>query len=534
MYVYAIFLSTLSSSLTSYFYVLLYLFLAISFVLALKLFVYYSLIAANIVLVYIFGFVVISINFVSSLMVFGLLTLSFYLYLFLSVYYSFLLVLFLIELFSSFFNSLTLTNRLSINIFVGSLLINLLSLLSSLFGVIVLAVFFIYESLNLLFQSFIFLLLSFFYLSFYFHSRSAIFQCRSPFSHNLERSVFYFPAMSLSLFQCCSIYAISVSHSLEPLHLHRFAFYSLCHLAALISIAICYFPLFPCQHAIFLCCTIHTLYRFASFCPILYAALFSFALFFASSTPYPFSMFCCYAILSPILYAVSHTQYAIFCVFVSMCTLLSLLLYAAIPILFAYRFPIFPAFPGTLFAMLFFWHHPACTIFPCQYAIFCVFSATAIVSYSISVCPFAALSFHCPYLLHSPAFPSIVSYSLFILCAPILFSVALLYYPLYHISLPPYLRFVSVFLCFLSALPCISIPTTPYHFQTYPAPPYLQAYFSCSTTSYTHFLAAIISKLYSAIPYATLFSYIFPFPPTSYTLCYIFPVFSFVFVLPGI
>jgi F0F1-type ATP synthase membrane subunit a len=165
MYVYVIFLLTLSSSLTSYFYVLLYLFLAISFVLALKLFVYYSLIAANIILVYIFGFVVISINFVSSLMSFGLLTLSFYLYLFLSVYYSFLLVLFLIELFSSFFNSLTLTNRLSINIFVGSLLINLLSLLSSAFGCLILAVFFIYESLNLLFQSFIFLLLSFFYLS---------------------------------------------------------------------------------------------------------------------------------------------------------------------------------------------------------------------------------------------------------------------------------------------------------------------------------------------------------------------------------
>jgi len=167
MHVFAIFLSTLSSSLTSYFYVLLYLFLAISFVLALKLFVYYSLIAANIIIVYIFGFVVISVNLFTSLVSYGLLSLSFYLYLFLSVYYAFLLVLFLIELFSSFFNSLTLTNRLSINIFVGSLLINLLSLLSSLFGVLVLAVFFIYESLNLLFQSFIFLLLSFFYLSSY-------------------------------------------------------------------------------------------------------------------------------------------------------------------------------------------------------------------------------------------------------------------------------------------------------------------------------------------------------------------------------
>jgi len=201
MYVYVIFLSTLSSSLTSYFYVLLYLFLAISFVLALKLFVYYSLIAANIILVYIFGFVVISINFVSSFMSFGLLTLSFYLYLFLSVYYSFLLVLFLIELFSSFFNSLTLTNRLSINIFVGSLLINLLSLLSSLFSILILAVFFIYESLNLLFQSFIFLLLSFFYLSSYsqqpyFFSHSLI----PPLPYNSLYSHYIRPTPLILLF----------------------------------------------------------------------------------------------------------------------------------------------------------------------------------------------------------------------------------------------------------------------------------------------------------------------------------------------
>lgn len=172
MYMYQLFFNSLSFPLVSFAYVVLFLFTAISFIISIKLFVYYSLIAANIIFIYIFGFIVISFNFISSIISYGLLILSFYLYLFLSVYYSFLMILFLIELFSSFFNSLTLTNRLSINIFVGSLLINLLSLLSSIFGLLLLAVFFIYESLNLLFQSFIFMLLSFFYLSSYRSSYS--------------------------------------------------------------------------------------------------------------------------------------------------------------------------------------------------------------------------------------------------------------------------------------------------------------------------------------------------------------------------
>lgn len=164
MYLYSLFFSSLSYNLISFSYITLFLFLVIAFVVALKLFAYYSLIAANIIFIYVFGFIVISCALFSALMAYGLLLVSFYLYLFLSVYYAFLMVLFLIELFSSFFNSLTLTNRLSINIFVGSLLINLLSLLN-LIGVPVLCVFFVYECANLLFQSFIFMLLSFFYLS---------------------------------------------------------------------------------------------------------------------------------------------------------------------------------------------------------------------------------------------------------------------------------------------------------------------------------------------------------------------------------
>jgi len=186
MYLYSIFFNSLSYSLISYSYIVFFLFLIISFVVSLKLFVYYSLIAANIIFIYIFGFIVILFNFISSIISYGLLILSFYLYLFLSVYYSFLMILFLIELFSSFFNSLTLTNRLSINIFVGSLLINLLSLLSSIFGLLLLAVFFIYESLNLLFQSFIFMLLSFFYLSAYSSSIIIHPSCYLPFAVILQ------------------------------------------------------------------------------------------------------------------------------------------------------------------------------------------------------------------------------------------------------------------------------------------------------------------------------------------------------------
>jgi F0F1-type ATP synthase membrane subunit a len=164
MYLYSVFCTSISSSLISYYYVTIFLFLVISFIVALKLFVYYSLIAANIIFVYVFGFIVIAVAFLSSLLAYGALVVAFYLYLFLSTLYAFLMVLFLIELFSSFFNSLTLTNRLSINVFVGSLLINLLSLLGA-GGLLFLCIFFCYESLNLLFQSFIFMLLSFFYLS---------------------------------------------------------------------------------------------------------------------------------------------------------------------------------------------------------------------------------------------------------------------------------------------------------------------------------------------------------------------------------
>ena len=81
----------------------------------------------------------------------------------------FLYVLFFLESFASLFQSLTLSNRLTINLLAGSLLITLLSLISYLFfysffvGLVVnvgLVAIFLFELFNSLIQLFIFMLLS--------------------------------------------------------------------------------------------------------------------------------------------------------------------------------------------------------------------------------------------------------------------------------------------------------------------------------------------------------------------------------------
>lgn len=94
---------------------------------------------------------------------------SFLLYLFLSRIEFFLLILFYLESFSSLFQSLTLANRLSINLLAGSLLILLLSLalkvfisysLVSSFISLFLCIVFSFEVLNSCIQLFIFTLLT--------------------------------------------------------------------------------------------------------------------------------------------------------------------------------------------------------------------------------------------------------------------------------------------------------------------------------------------------------------------------------------
>lgn len=175
IYVFYNLISFISSNSLLFFKFFMFIFIFITFIISIKSFIYFSLIAANIICVYYIGLIIISIYYFISLINYGLLILSYLLYLFISYYYSFLFILFYIELFSSFFNSITLINRLTINLFVGSLLFNLSSLLvwiniwgssiiKSLLSLVILNIIFYYECLNSVFQSLIFILLSSFYL----------------------------------------------------------------------------------------------------------------------------------------------------------------------------------------------------------------------------------------------------------------------------------------------------------------------------------------------------------------------------------
>ena len=112
-------------------YLLYYLLLTIGYSITLvtiKIFIVISLMIGNIIDIYLFGIMVVFINWLLFSINFGLILISYILYLFLTKFELFLLVLFILELFSIIFQSLTLSNRLSINIFAGSILISLLSI----------------------------------------------------------------------------------------------------------------------------------------------------------------------------------------------------------------------------------------------------------------------------------------------------------------------------------------------------------------------------------------------------------------------
>ena len=83
---------------------------------------------ANIIDVYLLGIVVVMVNILIDIEYFGLILSAYLLYLFLTRMQVFLLILLILEGFSIIFQSLTLSNRLSINIMAGSLVISLLSL----------------------------------------------------------------------------------------------------------------------------------------------------------------------------------------------------------------------------------------------------------------------------------------------------------------------------------------------------------------------------------------------------------------------
>ena len=96
---------------------------SIAIFISIKSFIFISLLISNIIDIYIFGLIIIFIHFITSYLLLGTVFISFLLFTFLTKYELFLYVLFFIEAFSSLFQSLTLSNRLSINLLAGSLLI---------------------------------------------------------------------------------------------------------------------------------------------------------------------------------------------------------------------------------------------------------------------------------------------------------------------------------------------------------------------------------------------------------------------------
>jgi len=117
-----------SFSLLSYVSVMILNYVFVLASLAIKAFLSVSMIVGNLIDVYLFGLIAVMISWLLVLGSFGLVLGGFLLYFFLTDVEVFLCLLFLLELFSSVFQSVTLANRLSINLIAGSLLTSLLSL----------------------------------------------------------------------------------------------------------------------------------------------------------------------------------------------------------------------------------------------------------------------------------------------------------------------------------------------------------------------------------------------------------------------
>ena len=94
---------------------------------SLKVFISITMLVGNIIHIYLFSLIVILISLLLHLLGSGLSLISYLLYLFLTRVEFFLYFLFVLESFSNLFQSLTLGNRLSINLIAGSLLTFLLS-----------------------------------------------------------------------------------------------------------------------------------------------------------------------------------------------------------------------------------------------------------------------------------------------------------------------------------------------------------------------------------------------------------------------
>ena len=140
---------------------------------SLKVFISVSMMVGNIIDIYLLGVMVVIINWLLYSSYYGLLLISYLVYLFLTRIEVFLVLLFLLESFSIIFQSLTISNRLSINITAGSLLVSLLVVSVVLFSGYLLVVSYLFlflisihsfEILNCFIQLYIFSLLSIEYL----------------------------------------------------------------------------------------------------------------------------------------------------------------------------------------------------------------------------------------------------------------------------------------------------------------------------------------------------------------------------------
>ena len=140
---------------------------------SIKLFITISMMIGNIIDIYLSGIMIVFINYLMYSGYFGLILCSYLLYLFLTRMELFLIISFMLEPFSIISQSLTLSNRLSINILAGSLSISSLSLAVIIFSlyliintilIILLLIIYSFEIINSLVQLFIFNLLSIEYL----------------------------------------------------------------------------------------------------------------------------------------------------------------------------------------------------------------------------------------------------------------------------------------------------------------------------------------------------------------------------------
>ena len=139
-------------------YIILFINLSLGLLVSIKMFLATPIIIGNVIDIFGFGLVAICMNGYIYVIECGSSIISFMWYYSILSVDNYLFVMSLIELFSIVFQSLTLSNRITINIVAGGLLIILLSLLIIwwLVNIIPFAILFVYEYVNLLFQVFIF------------------------------------------------------------------------------------------------------------------------------------------------------------------------------------------------------------------------------------------------------------------------------------------------------------------------------------------------------------------------------------------